>query len=51
MKTLRKLFNKPSQWLCGALVAAAPIILLDGICFIFWGEPECPECLQVNKTN
>ncbi|MDF2819701.1 MAG: hypothetical protein K0R15_142 [Clostridiales bacterium] len=46
MKTLKKLFNKPSHWVCGALISSAPILLLDGVCLIFWGEPECPDCLK-----
>ncbi|MBU5438867.1 cyclic lactone autoinducer peptide [Tissierella sp. MSJ-40] len=46
MKIINSVLRKPFSIICHLLVSAAPLAVANTACYLFWGEPECPDCLK-----
>ena len=46
MKTKKNLINKSLNLFCSFLIALAPAMIETTVCFLLWGEVECPDELK-----
>ncbi|MBS4535131.1 cyclic lactone autoinducer peptide [Clostridium sp. D2Q-14] len=51
MKIKGSNFKKAINSICSILVLASPILVSKSACYLFWGEPECPEALKQEIEN
>lgn len=49
MNILKQKLIIPLRMLCNLLLLVAPIIVVQTNCALLWGEPECPDCLKIEK--
>lgn len=48
---MKEKLKTPLKVVCSVLLLVAPLIVTNGFCLSFWGEPECPDCLNPNINN